>query len=186
MIGFLHGTVLKTRGKKLILSVNGVGYEVFVNTNILATAKPDTEQKLWIHTHQTNDAITLFGFVAEEDLNFFELLNSVNGVGPRTAIEILETPVEKLRQIITSGDAKKMAETPGIGKKTAARIVLELRPKLAGGDPEVPEETEIDAEILEAIVGLGYSKKAAEKILAKKPAEISEAEAIVKWFLQNA
>ncbi|MCF7846378.1 MAG: Holliday junction branch migration protein RuvA [Candidatus Peribacteraceae bacterium] len=186
MIGFLRGTVLKTRGKKLLLDVSGVGYEVFVNSKILGIVQAGSEKQLWIHTHQTSDAIALFGFENDEDLSFFELLNSVNGVGPRTALDILETPLEILREAILKNDAARLAETPGIGKKTAARIVLELRPKLSGDDPEVPTEAKIDPEILEAIVGLGYSKKEAAKILAEKPTEIIEAEAVVKWFLQNA
>lgn len=186
MIGFLRGTVLKTRGKKLLLDVGGVGYEVWSNSKILTTAKSGAERKLWIHTHQTSDSVSLFGFENEDDLSFFELLNSVGGVGPRTALEVLETPAEVLRETILKNDAGRLAETPGIGKKTAARIVLELRPKLTGDDPEIPDETKIDPEILEAIVGLGYPRKDAAKILAKKPAEIVTAEAIVKWFLQNA
>jgi Holliday junction DNA helicase RuvA len=186
LIGSLRGTVLKIRGKKLILEVGGVGYEVWANSKVLGIAKIGAEKKLWIFSHQTSDSVSLFGFEDENDLEFFELLTSVNGVGPKTALEILETPAAKLRQVISQGDAKKLAETPGIGKKTAARVVLELKPKMTGDDPEVPNENEVDPEILEAIVGLGYSKKAAEKILVQKPIEISKAEAIVKWFLQNA
>ncbi|MFH0834304.1 MAG: Holliday junction branch migration protein RuvA [Patescibacteria group bacterium] len=186
MIGFLRGTVLRIRKKKLILDVGGVGYEVAANSGILTFAKVGVEKKLWIHTHQTADSTALFGFENEGDLEFFELLNSVNGVGPRTALEILETPVEQLKQIIVSSDAKKLGDIKGIGKKTAARIVLELRSKIAGGAIEVPSETDVDPEILDAIVGLGYSKKTAAKILTQLPAEISKPEEIVKWFLQNA
>lgn len=186
MIGFLRGTVLKIRGKKLILEVGGVGYEVWANSKVLGIAKVGDTKKLWIYSHQTSDSISLFGFEDDSDLEFFELLTSVNGVGPKTALEVLETPAAKLRQIIASGDAKKLGETPGIGKKTAARIVLELRPKMTGDDPEVPDDFEIDSEILDALVGLGYSKKMVEKVLVQKPAEIIKAEAIVKWFLQNA
>lgn len=186
MIGFLRGTVLKIRGKRLILDVGGVGYEIWANSKILGIAKVGDAKKLWIHSHQTSDAISLFGFEAEEDLEFFELLNSVNGVGPKTALEILETPAAKLRQIIASADTPKLAETPGIGKKTAARIVLELRPKIAGGDPEVPDDSEIDAGVLDALIGLGYTKKAVLKVLGQKPSAVSKPEDVVKWFLQNA
>ncbi len=186
MIGHLSGSVLKTGGKKLLLDVGGVGYEVFVNSKILNKASVGNPLKLWIHTHQTNDAISLFGFAEEKELGFFELLRSVSGVGPKTGLEILESPVEVLESIIVSGDAKKLGETRGIGKKTAARIVLELKPKIAGGDPEIPADLEINSEILEAIVSLGYPKKDAQKILAKLPSEITKTEEIVRWFLQNA
>ncbi len=186
MIGFLSGSVIKIRGKQIILDVGGVGYEIFVNQKSLTKIQPNDSLKFWIHTHQTNDAISLFGFAEEKDLRFFELLNSVNGVGPKSALEILEQPADALEKIIVGSDAKKLAETRGIGKKTAARIILELKPKIAGGDPEIPETAEIDSEILEAVARLGYPKKAAEKILAKLPREITATEEIVRWFLQNA
>jgi len=185
MISFLHGTVLKTRAKRLILNVNGVGYEVWANSKILANAPEGVEKKLWIHTHQTNEAISFFGFEDEKDLAFFELLNSVNGVGCKTALDILETPVEILESIIFEGSTSKLSETPGIGKKTAARIILELKPKITGSEIEVPRDTENNAEVLEAITGLGYSEKESKKILAKLPPEITKLEEIVRWFLQN-
>ncbi len=186
MIGFLRGHVLRIRGKKIILEIGGVGYEVFVNAEISGIAQIGDEKKLWIFTHQTSDSTTFFGFANEENLEFFELLNSVNGVGPKTALEILETPAAKLREIISAGNAKKLGEIPGIGKKTAARIVLELRAKIGDGKIEIPRESEIDAEILDALASLGYSKKDARKILAQKPREIVKLDEIVKWFLRNA
>lgn len=185
MIGHLTGRVLKIRGRKMILDVAGVGYEVRATEKILGEMEIGTERELWIFTHQTSDSISLFGFEKEDELDFFELLISVNGVGPRSAIEILERPVNEIRGAILTSDVAKIAETPGIGKKTAARLVLELRQKMAGGDPEIPAE-KIDSGILDAVVGLGYSKKVAEKVLAKLPAEIKDDAEIVKWFLRNA
>jgi len=186
MIGHLTGCVLKIRRQKMILDVGGIGYEIRTTTKILFSSKVGEKKKLWIFTHQTSDAISLFGFGKEDELDFFELLISVNGVGPRSAIEILERPIDEIRGAILANNVAKIAETPGIGKKTAARLILELRQKIAGGDPEVPIETKVDSEILEAVVGLGYSKKEAEKILAQLPPEIENAEDIVKWFLRNA
>ena len=186
MIGHLSGRVLKIRGKKMILEVGGVGYEIRAPGKILDGTKVGAERKLWIFTHQTSDAISLFGFEREDELDFFELLISVNGVGPKSAIEILERPIAEIRAAILASDVAKIAETPGIGKKTAARLVLELRQKMVGGDPEIPDDARIDDDILDAIVGLGYSKKAAEKVLARLPAEVKNPEEIVKWFLRNA
>jgi Holliday junction DNA helicase RuvA len=186
MIGHLTGRVLKIRGRKMILDVGGVGYEVRASGKILSAAKVGAERKFWIFTHQTSDSISFFGFEKEDELDFFELLISVNGVGPRSAIEILERSVDEIRAAILASDVAKIAETPGIGKKTAARLVLELRQKIAGGDPEIPAESKIDDDILDAVVGLGYSKKVAEKILAKLPTGIENPEEIVKWFLRNA
>jgi Holliday junction DNA helicase RuvA len=186
MIGYLHGNVIKTRGKKLLLDVGGVGYEIGVNAKIILHAKVDETKKLWIHTHQTSDAISLYGFEEEKELEFFELLMKVNGVGPKSALEILENPLETLEKIILEGDLDALSQTQGIGKKTAARIILELKAKMKGGDVEIPEEGEVNEEALEAITSLGYAKKDARKILRKLPKEIEKSEEIVKWFLKNA
>jgi Holliday junction DNA helicase RuvA len=186
MIGHLSGRVLKIRSKKLILDVGGVGYEIRATGKILFATKVGAEKELWIFTHQTSDSISLFGFEKEDALDFFELLISVNGVGPRSAIEILERPVDEIRGAILANDVAKIAETPGIGKKTAARLILELRQKIAGGDPELPVESNVDEDILDAVTSLGYSKKAAGKVLSQLPADIRNPEEIVKWFLRNA
>lgn len=187
MIGYLTGSVLQLRERSLILLTSGgVGYEIFANRSLLKKLHAGKSAELWIHTHQTSDTITLFGFSEEKDLRFFALLNSVNGVGPKTALDILENPVEVIENIIVSGDVKKLSETKGIGKKTAARIVLELKAKITGGDPEIPVTTEINADVVEALLQLGYRKGDIEKHLAQLPAEITQTEAIVKWFLQNA
>ncbi|MFA5351951.1 MAG: Holliday junction branch migration protein RuvA [Candidatus Gracilibacteria bacterium] len=187
MIGYLTGSVLQLRERSvIILTSGGVGYEVFASRLLLRKLQLEEKIHLCIHTHQTSDTISLFGFREEKNLKFFELLNSVNGVGPKTALDILENPVEVIENIIVSGDAKKLSETKGIGKKTAARIVLELKAKITGGDPEVPASGEIDPDVMEALLQLGYRKADIEKHLAKLPAEIIKTEAIVKWFLQNA
>lgn len=184
MIGFLSGTVLATRKRTLILDTGGVGYEVFVNKKLL-TKKLGGNLRLWIHTHQTSDAISLFGFEQEKTLEFFELLMSVNGVGPKTALEILEIPVEVTENIIVSGDTKALSRTPGIGAKTAARIVLELKAKITGSAPEVPADFDFNEDALEALTQLGYRKNDIKKILAKAPTEVTKTEDIVKWFLQQ-
>lgn len=185
MISHLSGIVLKTRNRQLILNVQNVGYAVFVSKNLLAKTESKQSLELWIHTHQTSDAISLFGFISEKELDFFELLTSVNGVGPKTALDLLENSVEVLENIIVSGDAKALSQIKGIGAKTAARIVLELKSKITGADPEVPINKEINEEAISALVQLGWKKSEIEKLLVKLPAKITEAEEIVKWVLQG-
>jgi holliday junction DNA helicase RuvA len=185
MFAYLKGNVLKIREKRIILDVHDVGYEVWVNSKTLNT-KVGEIKKLWIYMHQTSDAVSLFGFEAGKDLDFFELLISVNGVGCKTALDILESPVEVLESIIFEGNASKLADTPGIGKKTAARIILELKPKITGGDIELPANMELNSDILNAVVGLGFSHKEAEKTLRQLPADIVKTEDAVRWFLKNA
>jgi Holliday junction DNA helicase RuvA len=187
MIGSLSGTVQGTRGHSLIVEAGGVGYLVAVNKNLLLKTKIGTKLTLQIHTHQTSDAISLFGFASAADLEFFELLNSVNGVGPKTALEILETPREVVESAIISGDTAAFKRIPGVGPKTAGRIVLELRGKLTGDkNVTLPRSHELDSDAVDALIQLGYKKNQIEKVLAELPTGITKTEEIVRWFLAAA
>lgn len=187
MIGHLKGTVLGTRKNAILLDVHDVGYLVHVTQEVLQAAVKSTELTLSIHTHETSDTVSLFGFRNENELQFFELLTSVNGVGPKTALAIMENPIDKLQALIASGNAKELAKTPGVGPKTAARIVLELKNKLIGGAITVPdmEHAAVTDDILDALESLGYKKAQVKKILTKLPPEITRTEEIVTWFLRN-
>ncbi len=187
MLGYLSGTIIGTRRQSVILEAGGVGYLVAVSKKLLAKAKAGSKLALHIHTHQTSDAISLFGFSSELELEFFELLTSVNGVGPKTALEILETPREVIESAIVGNDTAAFKRIPGVGPKTAGRIVLELRGKLTGDKNVVlPNASELDPDAVEALSQLGYKNAQILKILAKLPKKITETEAIVKWFLQTA
>lgn len=187
MIGYLKGSVVGTRKNALILDVHDVGYLVHVTSQLLNQASIGKELALLIHTHETSDTVSLFGFAKAEDLSAFELLNSVNGVGPKTALAILETPVSKLKELIAAGNAKELGKIPGIGPKTAARIVLELKNKLFG-EITVPETAsqKIDEEVFEALEALGYKNSYAKKVLAELPDHLTRTEEIVTWFLRVA
>ncbi len=187
MIGYLSGIVLGIRGHALIVETGGVGYLVAVSQRLLVKSKTGSKLTLHIHTHQTNDAISLFGFIDTAELNFFELLTSVNGIGPKTALEILETPREVIESAIVSSDTAAFKRIPGVGPKTAGRIVLELRGKLTGDQTvTVPTDSRLDTDAIEALSQLGYKKSQIEKLLIKLPTEIRTTEEIVKWFLQMA
>jgi len=185
MIGYLKGIIVASSVKSIVLEVGGVGYRVGVNAKI-TDKKKGSACTLWIHSHQTSDAITLFGFVEESDLRFFELLTSVNGVGPKTALEILEQPRSAIEQMIVANDAKALGRTPGIGAKTAARIVLELKGKINGdGEITVPEIiSEAVDDAIDALESLGYKKSQIKKVLTKLPVNTDSSEAIVSWFLK--
>lgn len=186
MFGYLKGTVLTTRRNALILDVHDVGYLVHVVSTVREHVATGSSLALWVYTHETSDTVSLFGFKTEAELDFFELLTSVNGVGPKTALGILEAPMEKVRGLIASGNAKELAKTPGIGPKTAARIVLELKNKMVGGAIDVPDLTpDIGEDVVEALESLGYKKSHVKKILEKLPADIRRTEDIVTWFLRN-
>lgn len=187
MLASLRGHVLALRPpRRLILDVHGVGYLVAVPSTQLAKSKVGAEASFFIFTQQTENATTLFGFATLAELEFFELLTSVGGVGPAKALEICETPREIIESLIVAGDAKGLAKTPGIGAKIAARIVLELRPKLTGAAVTVPETIAAPpAEVVAALESLGFKKAQIDKILAELPAELTLAEDKVKWFLQR-
>lgn len=179
MIGHLSGNVLYSRGQSLVIDTAGVGYAVLVSTALLdtETGKP---LALYIHTHQTSDAITLYGFATLGELDFFETLLKVNGVGPKTALEIVETPRSRLTELIDAGDAKTLAKTPGVGPKTASRIILELRGKLT----ETPDKKRSDhPEAVAALEHLGFKPSQIKQVLAAMPAGLTTTEEIVKWFL---
>jgi len=181
MIAALSGSVLGTRGRALILDVHGVGYRVIVSSRLLATTS-GTPLQLAIHTHQTSDASTLFGFASEGELALFERLISVNGVGPKTGMDILETPREEFLQHLEAGDSKALSRIPGIGPKTASRIILELKGKLT--DPEADKKgSMLPLEAVEALESLGYKKKDILARLKKIPEGMTGTEELVRWFL---
>lgn len=181
MFSFLQGSVKKIARREVVLLTScGVGYQVFVNEKVLTNLEVGQQLGLWIFTHQTAESLTLFGFLEEGDLAFFKLLLTVNKVGPKIALEILETPRETLEGFLETGDAEAFARVRGVGAKTARRIVLELKGRLVGeGGAKIPEE------VLSALAGLGFKQADIKKRLTDIPKDIIDPEEIVKWFLQN-
>ena len=169
MIGFLRGKVYKVGEISLLLDVGGVGYEVFMSGIDLMALKKDEDLFVYTYYHQKEDIVALFGFRQESTKRLFELLTSVSGLGPKTALGIFSNIGEAdLISAIRSGDASSLVKIPGIGNKTAGRIILELQDKLinlygeetesssSDGNPIVPGLTG-DAE--SALQFLGYGRK---------------------------
>ncbi len=168
MIGKLTGTLAgKTPEGAALIEVGGVGYVVRCPGILLAAITAAQDVSLFIHTAVRDDAIDLYGFPTEEDLSFFKQLMSVSGVGPKTALGIMSVAdAAVLRRAIAAGDAAALTKVFGIGKKSAERIVVELRDKLAaqtqmgaayaGGD---------DGEVIEALMALGYRAEEARQAL---------------------
>ena len=174
MIGHLDGKILFKGEKHIILDVGGVGYKIFV---ALATQK-DLEQNkpasLWTHLHVKEDALELYGFLNQSELEFFESLISISGIGPKSALGVLAmAPVDTLKRAISSGDTSYLTKVSGIGRKTAEKIVLELKDKMGYGKVSLGGEIfKDDADILEALVALGYSQKDARDMLQKIPQSV--------------
>ncbi|MGE5797050.1 MAG: Holliday junction branch migration protein RuvA, partial [Ignavibacteria bacterium] len=131
MIGFLSGKIISSKPTKILLDVNGVGYLVNISINTFEKISEKNSVSLYIHTNVKEDSISLYGFYSEVEKEMFELLIGINGIGPKLAIGILSgIQVDELKNAIQSGDVSRMIAVPGIGRKTAERVVLELKNKV--------------------------------------------------------
>jgi Holliday junction DNA helicase RuvA len=181
MIAHLAGLLLEKHPNQAVVDCHGVGYDVTIPVSTFS-ALPDAgrEVKLRIHTHVREDAIALFGFATAGEKNLFEKLISVSGIGPKLGITLLSgLAVADLINAIRGGDVARLTKVPGIGKKTAERLVLELRDKVdsVGALPGVAARpvavaafSGVEEDVLSALVNLGCSRPLAEQALAKAKA----------------
>ena len=176
MIGKLKGQIDLIGNGYIIVDVSGVGYKVAVSSSLLADSKMGDEITLFIHTHVREDHLSLFGFLTNEELVFFEMLIGVSGVGPKAALNILSaTPIEKIQTAISKQDPSLLNTVSGIGKKTAEKIVIELKNKIGiiaeGNIFEKSAETD---EVVSALEGLGYKAAEVRAVLPKVTGEDTE------------
>jgi holliday junction DNA helicase RuvA len=172
VIAHLRGRIFEKHPNRLVLDINGVGYDVFVPlSTFYGLGEPGTETALRIHTHVREDALVLYGFATLLEQELFERLIGVSGIGPKVALAVLSgiEPLELIRAI-ERGDLARLTAIPGVGKKTSERIVLELKDRLprahvaavtAGIAPSEPSTVRDD--VLSALVNLGYHRPLAEK-----------------------
>jgi Holliday junction DNA helicase RuvA len=170
MIAHLRGKLIAKRPNQAIIEACGVGYDVVISIPTFSDLpSPGADVAVHIHTHVREDAIALFGFMRSEEKQLFEKLISVSGIGPKLAITILSgMPTPEMVSAIRGNDVARLTRIPGIGKKTAERMVLELRDELEGFGETAPVVTVTPAEedVLSALVNLGYARPAAEKAVA--------------------
>ncbi len=185
MIGQLTGTLSHLDNRFLILNVSGVGYKIFVSPDTLQQAKTITsELKLWTHLVVREDVLDLYGFLSKAELDFFELLIGISGVGPRGALSILSlAEPDTLKQAISSGNTSYLTQVSGIGRKIAEKIVLELRDKV--GVIESDKDLDQEAEAVLAMEALGYSNKEAREALKRVPVEVTDTSEKLKLALKN-
>jgi len=164
MIGFLRGRILRRSPQHIILDVGGVGYIVQIPLSTFERLKgTDSEVSLHIHTVLKEDSLQLYGFFTEEEREIFTTLLNVNGIGPKTALNIISyLPPEELRRALQEEDIKRLTKIPGLGKKTAQRIILELRDKIPD---KMKKEDRVYDDALSALVNLGYQKTQAREAL---------------------
>jgi holliday junction DNA helicase RuvA len=172
MIGYLQGTVLRATPDRLLVDVQGVGYEVHIPLSTFYEVEKRgaaARVALFIHTHMREDGIALFGFWTEREKLLFERLIGVGGIGPRLARGILSgMPPDELLGALASGDLGRLATIPGVGKKTAERMVLELREKMRELAAEVPDKAApADQDVVSALVNLGYKSSQAERAVSE-------------------
>jgi holliday junction DNA helicase RuvA len=169
MIARLSGILEEKNPDQLVVDVNGVGYQVFVSLQTFYRLPALHERvNLHVHTNLREDALQLYGFLEEKEKMTFLLLKGVTGIGPRLALNILSgIPVDELEGALRTSDVTRLVAVPGVGKKTAERLVVELREKvgaLENGDLGIPgEQTPLSAEAVSALVNLGYRRTEAEK-----------------------
>jgi len=168
MIAHLRGKLAQKDTARVIVDVNGVGYEVFVPLTTFSVL-PDTgaEVSIDVHTHVREDLIALYGFSTRRERSIFEKLMTISGIGPKLAVTILSGgSVEDLVTAIKRSDLARLTAIPGVGKKTAERIVLELKDKLQDF-AEAPAKSSIEMDVLSALENLGYNRAMAEAALAR-------------------
>ena len=171
MIAHLRGKLLAKRPNSAVVETYGVGYDVTISVPTFSEMPPPgSEVALHIHTHVREDALNLYGFLRLPEKHLFEKLLTVSGIGPKLAITILSgMPADEMVNAIRAGDVARLTRIPGIGKKTAERMVVELRDKLPAGSgtAEVtpPAASPVEEDVISALVNLGYQRAAAEKAL---------------------
>jgi Holliday junction DNA helicase RuvA len=194
MIGQLRGRLAEKRPNQVLVDVGGVGYLVQVPLSTYgALGELHTEVTLLIHTHVREDALALYGFVSAREKHFFEMLLSASGVGPTLALKILSgMSVEELVPAIRGSDLARLTRIPGVGRKTAERMVVELKDKLEAlavetEKPAPSSPAGIEADVVSALENLGYDGRAAETAVAEARREVGLAnfEKLLRGALQS-
>jgi Holliday junction DNA helicase RuvA len=193
MIGQLRGRLAEKRPNQVLVDVGGVGYMVLVPLSTFAAlGELHTEVTLLIHTHVREDALSLYGFVSSREKHLFELLLSASGVGPSLALKILSgMSVDELVPAIRGSDLARLTKIPGVGRKTAERMVVELKDKLEAvvveaERPAASSPAGVEADVGSALVNLGYEARVAEKAVeeARQESGTANFEKLLRAALQ--
>lgn len=196
MIAFLKGVLLFKYPDRLVVDVSGVGYEVFMSTDGVARAVDEGQEiSLHIHTSVREDAITLFGFIELQEKDLFLTLKTVSGIGPKLGLGILSgMPVDELCDAIASSDVKRLVTLPGVGKKTAERICVELKDKVGSvvGSSSTAPSVSVGgtsgaafSDALSALSNLGYPDPVAREALARVKANLGENEPTIEYLIRE-
>jgi len=193
MLAFIKGTLVGVNKDSIVIENNGIGFNVFV-PGVAFSSLPHIGQDVMVHTyfHVKEDGMNLYGFTSEEELDIFKLLISVSGIGPKGALAILSTlTVDQLRLAVMADDSKAISKAPGVGSKTAQRLIIELKDKLNFDYLPESKETVINTlkasddknEAVQALVALGYSQSQAFKAVSNINPDGLTVEQILKLAL---
>ncbi|HBB56667.1 TPA: Holliday junction branch migration protein RuvA [Patescibacteria group bacterium] len=185
MISFLNGDV-KMRGDRfVIINVGGIGYKVFAPPEVLSMAGKTQKIELWTHLSVRENALDLYGFKEYPELEFFEVLIQISGIGPKTALGVLSTaPVDTIKKAIASGEISYLTKVSGIGKKTAERVVVELRDKMGAMDAATSIMFKEDEDVLQALQSLGYGNSEIREAIKNISNDASGVNARIKEALR--
>ena len=181
MISYLNGTIQYIGQNFIEVLVNGLGYKVFVTDDFLNSAKVGKEVEIFTHQHVREDVLDLFGFDNREQMELFEKLIGVSGIGPKTALGVLSAAtIEEIETAVINNDVSVLIKVSGIGAKTAERIVLELKSKYKGRVAPASKggKTNDDADVIDGLIGLGYSADQARSALRQVDKELGSDEKI--------
>lgn len=198
MIAFLNGTIAAKGQSEVLMDVGGIGFQASCSTNTLSTLPKKGEAcLLWIYMSVRDDGVDLYGFSSQEEKRMFLRLTGISGIGPKTALQILGCmPLKDLTLAIMTGDTAMLARAPGIGKKTAQRIALELKEKVTEADLEslhlekaVPaaelKQTDAVNEAVQALVSLGYTSSEAARAVSAVSAQSDDAGELIRLALRD-
>ena len=186
MIGYLNGKIELVRGGLVIINVAGVGYRVGIGPNLSAKTHVGNTLEVYVYTQVREDILALYGFETLEELDFFELLISVSGIGPKAAMGILSAAsVEKIRSSIVNQDPTLLSSVSGVGKKTAEKVVIELKNKVGATGSLFDEGGGKAEDVYEALMQLGFKPSEAREAIASMPADCEGAEKQLKYCLTS-
>lgn len=186
MIGVLQGKPIISSDPAVIIMTGGVGYQVYITSKLKEKLAKKNEVFLNIYTHVREENLDLYGFEDREEMTLFKMLLSVSGVGPRTALNVLNEGVEKIKKAVISADTGFFTLIPRLGKKNAQKIIIELKGKL-GSLEEInlsDDSIESNNEVVLALVGMGFVKNEILKALRKSPEEIVTVEDKIRYCLK--
>lgn len=189
MISHLEGTIIFKGERFAVISASGVGYKVYMAPETLRSIPGEGKLiKVWTHLHVRETDMELYGFPSYAEMQFFEVLIGISGIGPKSALGILGiAPLDTLKRAIAAGEANYLTKVSGIGKRMAEKIIVELKDKLGGANMPEGMRTELaaDADVLDALIAMGYSQREAREAVSRIPSGVSGTKERLGEVLKN-